>query len=62
MFMVEMSVHGVTALLTVAGIRISERTVWKGYCQMRTGSAALMVIATDMDSSTTRVATSGKTS
>jgi hypothetical protein len=60
--MVDMSVHGVTALLTVAAFGISERTMWKGGCQTRTGSTALMVIATDSDSSTTRVAMSGKTS
>ena len=57
-----MSVHGVTALLTVAAIWISERTVLKGDCQMRTASTALVVIAADSDSSTTRVTMSGKTS
>lgn len=62
MFIVEMSIHGVTTFLTVAAIRISERTMWKGDYQMRTGSAALMVTATDLDSSTTRVTMSGKTS
>jgi len=58
----EMSVHDITELSIVAAIRISERTMWKGDCQMRTGSIAVMVIATDSDISATRVAMSGKTS
>lgn len=58
----ETSVHSVTALLAVAAIRISESTVWKGDCQMRTGSTAVVVVATDCDSSASRVALNGKTS